>query len=348
MNTGRRAAALLMALHLAAGTAHAEAAYAGTVIAGETVNVTAPFSGMVASVSLREGEWLQPGDSVAVLETQKVFAALDGTVRGLNGTVGGNAEGTMLCIAPVSKYTISASVEDAYSAVDTTYVRVGETVYIACATDGTHQAVGVIKAAKGLSFTVETTRGELYMEERVNIYRSAGYEAQTRVGRGTVSRTAEVAVSGEGTLTALHVSEGEEVERGQLLFETVQDAAAGSAHTGGVVLAEVGGAITEVQVQTGASVKAGDTLLTVCPREGYQVMFSVPESALTDVCVGDAVTLRFYQDEENPRDLAGVVESISYVGQEIPNGETTYEAAVAFEADELVRLGMTVTVLTGK
>lgn len=96
-----------------------------------------------------------------------------------------------------------------------------ERVYISCTADGAHTAEGIITAASGTSYTVETTSGELLMEETVYIYRDEALTASSRLGRGTVSRTAETAVSGTGSIVKLHVQDGETVQRGQLLFETV-------------------------------------------------------------------------------------------------------------------------------
>ena len=85
-------------------------------------------------------------------------------------------------IAPVSRYTVNATIEDAYNRAANKYVRIGEKVYMRCVKDGSHRAVGIIVGVDGSSYTVETTGGELYMEETVYIYREDSYASSTRIG----------------------------------------------------------------------------------------------------------------------------------------------------------------------
>ena len=59
-------------------TALAAETFDGTVVAGVTTDVTAPFGGTVQSVSVREGAYLAVGDVAAVLDTTKVYAPEDG------------------------------------------------------------------------------------------------------------------------------------------------------------------------------------------------------------------------------------------------------------------------------
>lgn len=347
-------AAVMMAgcLLLGGTPGHAESLYDGTVIAGQTVSVTAPFGGTVKSIALREGAYLEAGETVAQIKTTRVYAPIDGTVRGLFAQAGDSAEQTVLLIAPVSKYTISASVENAYSSVSTKYVSVGETLYIRCTADGTHLAVGEVTAVDGLSYTVETTMGELYMEEKVNLYRAEAYLSSTRVGSGTVARTAELSVKGTGSLIALYVEDGEEVERGQLLFETVEGTLDALQHTGSTVTAGTGGVIASVNVKAGDSVQKGQVLATLYPRESLQVKISVPEDMLGQVQAGDAVRISFYSDEGQGRVFDGTLCAVDSIPESTQEGESvgvSYSAYVDFEADEHVRLGMTasVTILDG-
>ena len=59
-------------------TALAAETFDGTVVAGVTTDITAPFGGTVQSVSVREGAYLAVGDVAAVLDTTKVYAPEDG------------------------------------------------------------------------------------------------------------------------------------------------------------------------------------------------------------------------------------------------------------------------------
>ncbi len=336
-------AALLLAV---SGGAGAEEQLAGTVVASGTVTVAAPFGGTVKAVSLRAGERIGAGDTVATLATEKVLASEDGVVRGLTKQPGDSAEDTVLSLSPVSKYVISCSVAKAYATAETKYVRIGEKVYVKCASDGSHRAEGVVTAVSGADYTVSTTAGELYMEETVYLYRSSGYESSSRIGSGTVSRSAERAVSGTGSILRLCVENGEEVERGQLLFETVEGTLDGlTAPSSGDIAADVSGVIAEVRVSAGQQVVKGDVLLTVYPSDAYLIEVSIPEDLLAAVAVGDAAQIYFNWNEDKAQSRAGTVTEISYVAQTQESGEVVYAGYVAFEPDDTVRMGMNATVV---
>ena len=98
------AAWLLTSLLLPWG-ALAQETFDGTVVAGETVAITAPFGGTVTALDIREGQLLEAGDAVVTLSTTKVWATQDGTVNGVFAQEGDSAEGTVLYLSPVSRYT---------------------------------------------------------------------------------------------------------------------------------------------------------------------------------------------------------------------------------------------------
>lgn len=358
----------IMALSI---TASAEALFTGKVAAEETALVLSPFGGTVKAVKVRAGESIEAGDPVAEIETKKVFAPADGTVRGIFSSPGDSVEGEVLYIAPIHKYKIEASIDKAYSSVGTKYVVVGEPVYIRCTKDGSHKAVGVVTGAEGDKYTVETTGGELYLEETVYIYRSSGYQSSSRIGSGTVARNGEIAVNGTGTLLKVHVQDGEEVERGQLLFETVEGTMNPTAGIDDVARAQLSGVVASVKAVAGQRVEKDGVLVTLYPRENYYIEVSVPEDSLGEIREGDAVEITFDWQEEAASAVRGRVTSISYVTESAsaagstpenagegsqPEGqsdntssdnqsdEVAYTAYIAFTADETVRVGMNVTV----
>lgn len=338
---------LLAACMLILGCAAAEERFDGQVIAGNAVSMTAPFGGTVKTIGLREGAMVQAGSVIATVETNRVLATEDGTIRGVFASVGDLAQGTVMYLAPVSKYVISASIAKAYDTADAKYVTLGETVYIRCTKDGSHKAQGIITAVRGSSYTVQTTAGELYMEETVNIYRSEDYAASRCIGTGSVSRTEALAVSGTGSIIKMYVQDGDEVERGQLLFETVEGAMGETPATDNIIRATATGVIAQVKVQAGQKIAKNDVLLTVYQPEDYQISMSIPEDMLYTVTAGKDVTIFFNWNEDKSVSFPGKVEAVSYMsetgGEE--GDETTYTAYVSFTADETVRLGMNVTVV---
>ena len=316
----------------------------GTVVAQQTQRITAPFGGTLTSLDMREGERVESGSALAQVAGEKFFSPLDGTVRGVEAQPGDSAEGGLFSIAPVSKFTIQASVAKAYESVETKYITVGERLYISCAMDGTHRAEGIVTAADGLNFTVETDRGELYMEENVYLYRSEDYSAATRVGYGAVSRSAEIKISADGSLLALYVQEGEEVERGQLLFETAQGTFAGGEIPSGTVCAPCTGVIAQLLLKAGDSVSQGDVIATMYAPEDFRIQIAIPEEQVGRIHPGDAAIISFSAHAEEWDALAGTVGEISA----ITDSETqtvSYSAYIDFDASDSMRLGMTASVV---
>ena len=324
------------------GAARAEIALSGTVAAREAAAVTANIGGSVEGVFVRAGDRVEEGDVVATVALTGVYAPADGTVRGIMAEAGDSAGQTVLSIAPMSKYTVTADISDAYDSAANKHVTVGETVYMECSRDGSHVAVGRVVKAEGSAYTVEVTGGELYMEEKVYIYRDEDHSSSARIGSGTVSRTAELAVSGTGRVAELYVSEGERVERGQLLFTCVEADTVDDALLGGEIRSTASGVVASVAAQAGQQAAVGSTVLTVYPTEGFCVELSVEEADLAAVNVGDSVRLSFDFDAEGALTCEGTVTEISYLGESTEAG-TVYTAWVDLDPPEDVRLGMTVT-----
>lgn len=376
----RKAWLTVAAVLLLPVTALAAETFDGTVVAGVTTDVTAPFGGTVQSASVREGAYLAVGDVAAVLDTTKVYAPEDGTVHLADVSEGDSVSGTVLTLSPVSRYTIHCDLTDAYQSPETLYVQLGEQVYLQCVKDGSHQATGVITEVDGSSYTVTATAGELYVQEAVYVYRSANDAASSRLGKGVVNRAATINISANGSLWKLHVADGENVERGQLLLETVEGELPGLESSGaGEVKAETSGIVTVVSAEAGRTVRQGETLLTLADPAAYEIAFSVSEELVSQLQAGDPVSIYFSWQGSQAEPVQGTLLRVSYVqegaessvsasteseaprdgtAQAQPSGgeaaaasnttaseNVTYLAYAAFTPDESVRLGMTVTVV---
>lgn len=340
----------ILCLTASAALAANETAFEGSVVSGETMSITAPFGGTVSMFNLRTGAKISEGDTIATIETTKVYATSDGTVSGVFGQVGDSVEdiasryGAVLYIAPENKYSIKADIEKAYNSSDSRYVNMGESVFVSCTSDGAHTAIGTVTAVDGTSYTVETSSGELLMGETVNIYRSSAVEAKSRIGRGEVSRTSEIAIGGSGSILYLHVQDGDIVERGDILFETVTGTFDGLYATTNDITSVISGIIASVDVAAGSSVSKGQTLITVYPQDSLQIEISVAEYDLSSIAQGDNVSIVFNWDEESTTMYEGTVEMISHVSETSEDSEANYKAYINFTPDSDVRLGMTVVV----
>ena len=348
----KRFLSILLAVLTLPAFALAETTFDGAVVASEAVSVTAPFGGTVASFSLRPGSKITLGDRIASIETNKVYATADGTVTGLFAQVGDSVEnvvaryGAVMYVVPTSKYTITADIEKAYNSSENKYINIGETLYLSCTSDGGHKAVGTVVSASGTTYTVETVSGELLMEETVNLYRDAARTRKSRVGRGTVGRTGEIAVTGSGSILRLHVKDGDQVSRGDLLFETVTGEFDGLYATTNDILSTVSGVVASVNTSAGATINKGDTVLTVYTMDALQIEISVGEYDLVSIKEGDTVSISFNYDEDKDEQTTGTVDMISHLSTSEDNSEASYLAYVNFTPNEDVRIGMTAVVST--
>ena len=222
--------ALLLALALPLA-AQAETVFAGEVTAETAQVIAAPYGGLVEDVRVRVGDSVKIGDPIATVETRKTYASMDGTVSGVFAREGDSADGVktqygaLVYIEPINRYTLECSTEKGYNSSENRYIHIGESVFLKCTKDGSHQGRGVVTGLDEKDdnkFTVEVTGGEFYMGETVDIYRSGDYASASRIGRGTVGRTKTVAVNAEGSVLKMHVKAGDTVERGELLFGTVE------------------------------------------------------------------------------------------------------------------------------
>ena len=165
-------AMLLAAALLLPGAALCETIFSGEVTAGQKQVIAAPYGGIVQDVAVRVGDSVDIGDRIATVATTKVYAMTEGTISGVFANEGDAAAdvkeryGALCYIEPINRFTLSASTEKAYNSSENRYIHIGETVYLSCTKDGTHQGRGVITAIDKENedkYTVEVTGGEFYM-----------------------------------------------------------------------------------------------------------------------------------------------------------------------------------------
>jgi multidrug efflux pump subunit AcrA (membrane-fusion protein) len=343
--------AVLTACLLLPGFALAGASFDGTVVSKNAVAATAPFGGVVGKVSVQEGDYVEAGDTLAEVMTTKVYAPSDGVITGLFARVGDSVEnvvnrfGAALYITPAHKYTIEADTDYAYSNNDNLYVHLGEVVYIRSYNFQVYNTgMGIITSVQNADYTVETTEGDFWIGETVSIYRDADYATESRIGRGEVTRTAEITVGDSGSIVAMHVQDGDEVVRGQLLYETVTGELEGLVAGGNLIKAPVSGIVESIGISAGSSIAQGGLVATICPRDRMQIVIEVNEYDLMDIAVGDTVALTFTYDDIGMNTGTGTVEMISDVSVSTDTSDVSYAVYINFEAEDDTRLGMTVMV----
>ena len=336
----------------------AETSFAGKVIPEDTVAVVAPFGGSIEHMFVREGDVVKKGDKVATISTTPVYATIEGTVSGVFALPGDSAEnvgtryGAVMYIEPTNRFVVNASTEKAYNSSETKLIHIGEKVYLSCTQDGTHQGTAIVTAVKDADesgstpYTLEVTGGDFYIGETVGIFRSEKYEAATRIGRGIVAQNKAVGITATGSVLRLSVQEGETVERGELLLETVDGTLDGLYAVDNTILSAVDGVVATADAKVGTAVAKDANLITVYPDNAFEIEIEVSEYDLTEIREGDKVVIEFEWDADGLKKYVGEVVTISKVNKETTDksGEALYSAYIRFEPDEQVRLGMSVMV----
>ena len=353
--------AALMVLALGA-QALAEISFDGKVVSKDTVAIMAPFGGIIDRIPLRAGDALHVGDPVATIQTTKVYALMDGVVGGIFAKEGDDSEGIIaryggvMYLEPLNHFVVTATTEKAYNSGAARFIHIGEEVYLSCTKDGSHRGVAVVTSVSDLDengntpYKLEVISGSFYMGETVGIYRRSNYQSSSRIGRGTVRQNAAMAVTGtgKGSVLKIHVSEGDRVERGELLFETVEGALDGLFAVDNTIVSGMDGIVASVDAGQGTHVDKGGKLVTVFPRDGMQIEMLVSELDLPEIHEGDRVSIEFEWDVDARQTLEGAISGISHIGAKPEENsgaqDAKYSVYVDFEPNANVSMDMSVIV----
>lgn len=319
----------LLAMAFISAPALAEV-YAGTTVATRTVPVTAEAAGVLQSLNAEIGMQVSRGDVLAEYRTEKVFASQDGTIARIQASEDEEISGTVLELRPVSRYTIHCTVDGAYDSVANGLVHSGEQLYVYCTANGTHRGTATVTQIDADVYLAEATGGTLYVGETVYLYRSDEFKSVYRVGKGTVVASDVEVYESEGKIAKLHVSQGEFVQRGELLYEII---------SGGEIQIEApeSGILTARAVSAGEEVQSGQALFAIAPLEDICVEIQADESAAARIRIGDSAALSYAADAEE-RLVPGEVISVSRIPE-----DGSY--AVRIRPEEApAYLGMTVAV----
>ncbi len=311
--------------------------FSGTVVSSETVEVYADSTATVESIGVKAGQYVDAGDTLAILATTKVYSPLNGVVTALFAEPGDNAAdaaaawGSVMLLDEAAAFTVSADIEKAYSSLETQTIIPGETVYLRSRSAEERKGMGIVTAIDNTAYTVKGTQGNFVPGESVNVFRTSDFADASCLGRGTIARLAPTAVTAEGTIALVAVNAGSTVKKGDLLMETVSGSAASP-----ILTAPIAGIIAQINLTQGSSATEGEAAFVFYPESTMQIECTVPEGDLRYIAVGDTVSVTFLWDDN--RHYVGNVDSISAVPQD---GTTNYTAIIAFEPDSDIRYGMT-------
>ncbi len=342
--------ALILVLLLGVGSAAAESlSLEGKVVPARTVPVYAAIGGTVAEVAAQVGQEVGADDVLYSLKTTKVYAQESGTVTGVFGEPGDDAAqvaqryGAVMYLEGASVYSVSASTDNAYNTTANKFIRVGEKVSLQCRSSQERKGEGTVTAVEGTGYTVKVTAGTFIPGDSVDVFRDAAHTNSQRIGRGTVSRVNPSAVTASGSIVRFAVADGEKVERGQLLLETLDGSFDGLYMSGVDQTADQAGVVGSLSASQGSPVSKGSVVAVIYPLDAMRVEASVPEDSRGQIKAGDKVTIELESDEAAV--YTGEVVLVSAVA-EAGAAEVSYRVLVDFTPDEAVRFGMSVVVTT--
>ena len=313
------------------------------------MQITAPFSGVLKPFEWELGDVMEEGVTLFELETQKVYAPADGTVRAVFAQAGELAEdvqaqyGMVLSLEKDNCLVVNATTTGAYNDPDNRHIQTGEIVYFEETNDRDNEGEGRVISVNGSAYVVELIKGDFESEDNVKLYRDDNMSTKSCIGSGKLAYQAELAVAGSGRVVNMAVEEGDYMRKGQLLFETVSPDADSSIESAAIA-APVSGAV-EVAVQSGMQVYKGQLLAKVHELDKISVVASVDEMDLDMAKAGSSVTVVFdrYPDEV----ISGTVAEVGKIGVTKQNA-AYYDVTIDIHTMLEILPGMNATVYLGK
>lgn len=328
---------------LSIGTAAAEGVKIdGSIKAGETKTILAPYSGLVGDYTAQVGDEASAGDALFALKAQKVYAEFDGTVTAVFAQGGDNASsvseryGALAYIEEDVLYRAECSTANSEGGNENKIVHVGETVYIRSTGDSDRVGEARVIGVSGKNYTLEVTKQDgIRVGENIKVYRNDHYYGSSCIGSGKAERVDPQAVSAEGYVLSTSVEEGQHVSRGDVLFDIVPDALDDMEGGDGRVYMQEDGILLSVTAESGTQAAKNTVLATYCPKGAMRLICSVDEQDIAEIQVGDVmtVTLDAYEDKS----LRGVVTNIAAAGE---SGGAFYDVTLELEENDIMRIGM--------
>lgn len=337
--------ALLLALALTCAGALAATANA-TVVAPDTVKITAPFAGTLLPFDLTATQEVTAGEPLFELNTVPVYAAQSGTVSAVFAGVGDDASGVqsrygaMAVIEPTLALYVDADTAQAYDDDDNRYLHAGETLHLKC---GSEKGTGRVASVSGKQYIVEILTGSFDVDDTVRCFRESSMPSDSETGRGKVRRYNDVNVLAEGRVAAVHVKPGDTVKVGDLLFEMIDAQSAKDASP--VITAPISGAVSAVYATSGAQVYRGALLCEIADLSTLELSVEVDELDLDKVKPGDV--LSFTLDAYAGQTFSGAVTEIRPIGAARQNA-TYFDVRVAAPQGVTLLPGMNATVTIGE
>lgn len=334
---------LLLLLPLLSASAEA-LTLEGTVECVQSLPIVSLAKGNVNELRCAVGDRVTADQCIATVMTTKVYAPVTGKVW-LWGSAGDKLEeltaqyGAAAYIEPSQPYTIKTKAVDANGrAVE---VHPGQRAYLICMTDGKKTGEGVITAVGRDEYTVQVEQSNFADSDVISIYITADHAVANRIGRGNLTRAGISACGGTGYIVRTHVKSGDAVQKGDLIYETVEGSFLPGAERLDEIAVPEDGVIAEMKVGRGQEIDDKTVVALLYPDAQMRVRALAPESALSDYRVGDTV----YITGQSGKTWMGIIEKISQIPEESENPyDRFYPLYITVAKNDGLYYGMNVTV----
>ncbi|MBR3794951.1 MAG: HlyD family efflux transporter periplasmic adaptor subunit [Clostridia bacterium] len=319
----------------------------GTIEAVKTQSILAPHSGRVGDYAVRAGDELRAGEELFTISAQKVYADFDGRITGVFAQPGDSAAsveeryGALCYMERDTLYAADCTTSGAASDNENKIVHVGEIVHICSESNDKRQGTAVVTSVSGKNYTLEVlSYVDIRLSEDIEVYREENFRNASCIGRGDIRRLDPVAVTAQGYVRAVHVTDGQMVSRGDLLFEIVPDALEDMKGGDGSVDMPADGVVLSISAERGAQIDKDARMATVCRREDMQLVCRADEEDLSAIEPGMTVmvTLDAYRDAP----AEGTVVNIAAASAE-DGSSAGFDVTIRLKDNALVRVGMHAT-----
>lgn len=273
----------------------------GTTQTVDTVDVFAPVGGQLQAFDVKVGDVVEAGLPLFTVRPVQVRSPESGMIRLLKAQVGDQASsvilqyGALCSIDREDVLWVRATIATAYNKPKNRAIKLSETlrVYDGDLSDPV-DTLGTVIAVDGKGYVVEIPADVFELEDKVLLYRGNGddYNAKDKVGDGYVERAKTVPVMAEGVIAKVHVSEGQQVSRGDVLFtvDEVSDVYKEPAEF--TAASPRGGVVSALCVLDGQQVRKDQLLMTVRPLDALEFVVDVDELDIPSVHVGQAMQVK--------------------------------------------------------
>ena len=323
----------------------------GTVVSVESESIVCQVKGSVIKINAQAGDRVEKNTTLVEMETTKIYAPVSGQIQVWASASNSITEltekyGAIAYIIPTDTYSLKATPENANG--KRIKVHSGQKVFLRCNKDGRHSGQGIVTKVEEKEYTVQVDQGNFVSKELVDIFTQEDYSLASRIGQAKITTSDDVAITGTGYVVRCHVNSGDKINKGDLLFETIEGNVLSGAMDADRILCPNTGVLASLSITLGENIENSKTIAEIYPDDTLRVKALVPEGALSEIHLQDTVYISSQYQETSGELIPGIVEKISSIPEKSDSAELSYESFYAVyiivpDASAL-RYGMNVTV----